>query len=192
MTIRFLILIGIMVLTGCQSAKTYTRADLEAYGEAYGVEAPVGADGLTVDEALELDEQRHQQAMEMFNLLDAEEAYIETPSISPLRYPTVSVKYTGTPPTDVFADSKLIQEYRELRRIEGDTIVYSADLASMTITLEKLMEGEPFEYRELSSTVPYGYCLDFIEENLGKESDTLEDFVLIKIECNQDDLGIQF
>jgi len=192
MSIRFLILIGVMVLTGCQSAKVYTRADLEAYGEAYGVDAPVGADGLTVNEALELDEQRHRQAVEMFYLLDAEEAYIETPSISPLRYPTVSVKYTGTPPTDVFEGSKLIQEYRELRRMEGDTIVYSADLASMTITLEKLMKGEPYEYRELSSTVPYGYCLDFIEENLGKESDTLDDFILIKIECNQDDLGIQF
>lgn len=192
MNIRFLILVLAVVMTGCQSAKTYTRADLEAYGAVHGVDAPVGADGLTVAEALDLDEQRRRQAVEMYYLLQAEEAYDETPSISPLRYPTVTVKYTGTPPEDIFADSERVQEYRKLRRLEGDTVVYSADLASMIITLEKLNNGEPYEYRELSSTVPYGYCLDFIEENLGKESDTLKDFVLIKIECNQDDLGIQF
>ena len=83
-------------------------------------------------------------------------------------------------------------EYLEMRRIEDDTIVYSNDLASMTITLERLEEGTPYDYRELSSTVPYGYCLDFIVENLGKPSEDPEGYVLLKIVCSQDDLGMQF
>jgi hypothetical protein len=83
-------------------------------------------------------------------------------------------------------------EYLDMRRIEDDTVIYSNDLTAMTITLERLEKGTPYEYRELSSTVPYGYCLDFIIENLGKPSKTLKGFVLLKIVCSQDDLGMQF
>ena len=190
MNIRICILLAILVMQGC-ATKAISRAELEAYAEAHGMDAPIG-DGVTVGEALDLDMQRHIQAIEMHEILNSEKAYVVEQSMSPLRYPTVSVKYTGEPPKDIFNNSPLIMEYLAMRRIDDDTIVYSNDLAAMTITLERLEEGAPYEYRELSSTVPYGYCLDFIIENLGKPSKKPKGFVLLKIVCSQDDLGIQF
>lgn len=180
-------------MQGCASSpKVYTREELEEYAIGHGVDAPLGEDGVTVGEALELDMQREIQAFEMYQQLAGEAAYTETPSLSALKYPTVSVKYTGEPPVGIFDDSPLIMKYLAMRRIEGDTVVYSNDLAAMTITLERFVDGEPYEYRELSSTVPYGYCLDFIIENLGKESEEPEGYILRKIVCSQDDLGIEF
>ena len=188
----FLILVAILVMQGCASQpKAISRDELIAYANAHGMEAPMG-DGITVGEALDLDMQRHIQAIEMHEILTAEEAYVVEQSMSPLRYPTVSVKYTGQAPEGIFDNSPMIMEYLEMRRIEDDTIVYSNDLASMTITLERLEEGTPYDYRELSSTVPYGYCLDFIVENLGKPSEDPEGYVLLKIVCSQDDLVMQF
>lgn len=186
-----LVMVCLFIIQGCATSKSPTRAELEAYAEAHGVDAPVG-DGVTVGEALDLDMQRHIQAIEMHEMLTSEEAYVVQQSMSPLRYPTVSVRYTGVPPDGIFDNSPMIMEYLEMRRIEGDTVVYVNDLAAMTITLERLEEGTPYEYRELSSTVPYGYCLDFIMENLGKPSDELDGFVLLKIVCSQDDLGMEF
>jgi hypothetical protein len=187
-----LVMVGVLILQGCASTpKAISRAELEAYAAEHGMDAPVG-DGVTVGEALDLDMQRHIQAIEMFEIMNATEAYVVEQSMSPLKYPTVSVKYTGEPTKDIFNDSPLIMEYLEMRRVENDTIFYSNDLAAMTITLERLEEGMPYEYRELSSTVPYGYCLDFIVENLGKPSEDPEGFVLLKIVCSQDDLGIQY
>jgi len=179
-----------LILQGC-ATKAISRAELEAYADAHGMEAPFG-DGITVGEALDLDMQRHIQAIEMYEILTSEKAYVVEQSISPLRYPTVSVRYTGEPTKNIFDDSPLIMEYLARRRIEDDTVVYSNDLAAMTITLERLEDGAPYEYRELSATVPYGYCLDFIIENLGKPSRTQKGFVLLKIVCSQDDLGLQF
>ena len=184
------LLLIVIVSSGC--ATNLTRAELEEIAIGQGVDAPYGPDGLTVGDALELDIQRHLQAEEMYMTLQAEEAYVITPSISPLRYPTVSVKYDNKPPKGIFDNEPLIQQYRALRRIEDDTVIYSADLASMTLTLERFVKGEPYEYREISSTVPYGYCLDFIEENLGKKSKVPRGYILRKIVCSQDDLGIQF
>lgn len=185
------ILLIAVVSVGCAS-KSYTRAELEEMAIGDNVDAPLGPNGITVGEALELDQQRHDQAVEMFQQLAHEEAYSLSPSISPLRYPTVTVKYDGTPPKGIFDNEPMIQQYRELRRVEEDTVIYTADLASMTLTLERFVDGEPYEYRELSSTVPYGYCLDFIEENLGEESKAPKGYILRKIRCSQDDLGIQF
>ena len=185
-----LLMLGVLILQGC-ATKAISRAELEAYAEAHGMEAPMG-DGITVGEALDLDMQRHIQAIEMHEMLNSEKSYVVEQSMSPLRYPTVSVIYTGEPTKHIFDDSPLIMEYLAMRRIEDDTIVYSNDLAAMTITLERLEEGAPYEYRELSSTVPYGYCLDFIIENLGKPSNNPKGFVLLKIVCSQDDLGMQF
>lgn len=188
----FLVAVALLVIQGCASTpKTVTRADLIAYANTHGMEAPIG-DGITVGEALDLDMQRSIQAIEMYEMLSAEEPYMVEQAMSPLKYPTVSVRYTGEAPAGIFDNSPLIMEYLAFRRIEGDTIYYSNDLAAMTITLERLEDGAPYEYRELSSTVPYGYCLDFIVENLGKPSDDPEGFVLLKIVCSQDALGIQY
>jgi len=183
-------MLAVLILQGC-ATKAISRAELEAYADAHGRDAPVG-DGVTVGEALDLDMQRHMQAIEMHEILTAEKAYVVRQSISPLKYPTVAVRYTGVPPDGIFNNSPLIMEYLEMRRIEGDTVVYANDLAAMTITLERLEEGAPYDYRELSSTVPYGYCLDFIIANLGKPSEEPEGYVLLKIVCSQDDLGMQF
>lgn len=185
-----ILMVGVLILQGC-ATKAISRAELEAYAEAHGMEAPIG-DGITVGEALDLDMQRHIQAIEMHEMLSSEKSYVVQQSMSPLRYPTVSVIYTGQPTKHIFDDSPLIMEYLAMRRIEDDTVIYSNDLTAMTITLERLEEGAPYEYRELSSTVPYGYCLDFIIENLGKPSKSPRGFVLLKIVCSQDDLGMQF
>lgn len=186
------IIIIAALAVGCASPRTLTRAELEEVAIGEGVDAPIGVDGITVGEALDLDQQRHRQAILMFRQLAHESAYSVEPSLSPLRYPTVTVKYEGDPPEGIFDNEPMIQQYRALRRIEEDTVIYSADLTSMTLTLERLVDGEPYEYRELTSTVPYGYCLDFIEENLGEASKEPEGYILRKIVCSQDDLGIQF
>lgn len=191
MNTRVCIILAILFIQGC-SAKVWTRDELEAIALGQGVDTIIGSDGITVGEALDLDTQRHIQAVDMYYLLQAEESYSVVPSISLLRYPTVTVKYDGKPPKGIFDDEPLIQQYRALRRMEGDTVVYSADLASMTLTLERFVNGEPYEYREISSTVPYGYCLDFIEENLGQKTTVPRGYILRKIVCSQDDLGLQY
>lgn len=179
------LLIISVFLIGCQTSHP-SREELQTYHP----ETHYGS-GLTVGEALALDQQRHRQAVEMFNILEQEGRMTVTPSISPLRYPTVTANYSGIDPKGMFDEIKIISDYRK-RRLEGDTIVYSTDLASMTLVLEKLVKDEPYEYREVSSTVPYGYCLDFIEENLGKTSEEPKGFTIRKVTCSQDDLGIQF
>lgn len=47
----------------------------------------------------------------------------------------------------------------------GKTVVYDTDLGQMTLTL-----GRNGVYKDVVHTVPYGLCLDYIEENLGKSS----------------------
>jgi len=148
------------------------------------------ADGLTVSEAIDMDRQRHRQAIEMFAILQATETFVVTPSVSPLKHPTVIVKYVGIPAEGIFDDVEIIQKYRK-SLIDGDTVIYYSDLSAMTLALERMVNGEPYEYREISSTVPYGYCLDFIEENLGKPTEDPKGFIIRKIECNQDDLGLE-
>ena len=178
-----LILLSVLLM-GCQTSGL-TRDDLHEYSPDAEI-----ADGLTVGEAVEMDQQRHRQAIEVFAILRATETFMVTPSVSPLKHPTVVVKYVGKPVKGIFDDVESIQKYRK-SMIDGNTVIYYSDLSAMTLALERMVNGEPYEYREISSTVPYGYCLDFIEENLGKETKEPEGFIIRKIECNQDDLGLE-
>ena len=108
----------------------------------------------------------------------------------PTRRPTVTVKYAGKPPKGFLTMDEQLSIYGH-SRIEGDVVVYETDLAKMTMTLEKPRgyNGESgYAYREMHQIVPYGFCLDFINENLGKK-DSKSGFILRKVECNQNGLG---
>ena len=106
-----------------------------------------------------------------------------------LKRPTVAVKYTGRPPKGLFLDfDEQIAAYQD-SYVVNKTVVYNTDLAKMTMILERQKDGEPYDYREVTTTVPYGLCLDFITENLGKES---KGYIMRKVECTQDGLGTDY
>ena len=191
MKFRLLLIIAVLMVSACQTAPKYSREDLQRIADEYGDNTVVG-NGLTVREVLDMDMQRRIQAEEMFEILSSEETFEVTPSISPLRYPTVSMIYTGQPPGEILDSNEELRVFREDRKIIDDLIIYDSDMALMTMVLEKKNEDESYEYHELESSVPYGLCLDFIAENLGEESDTLDGFILVKIVCSQDDLGIEY
>jgi len=178
----FTLLLIIMTLTGCKFAPKKS----EPLGEY--ADPPIGPDGITIEERLAMEKQRHQQALAMTKLLAAtpDREVITHPSA--LKHPTLIVKYTGKPPTGFLDETELAGIYRS-SYMEGKTVVYDTDLAQMTMILERQVDNEPYDYRELTSTVPYGYCLDFIEENLGKASTEPKGYILRKVECSQDKLG---
>ena len=110
----------------------------------------------------------------------------------PWQRPTVKVQYQGRPPKGIFdnLEQQLLAYHHSY--MDGDTIVYNTDLSQMKLYLERPRNAEAgvkYEYQELTTTVPYGMCLDFIEENLGKADDG---FILRRIECTQEGLGLDF
>ena len=177
-----------VALSGCQtmSPKPSECGD----GCAWGTEAdaPVGPDGLSVQDKRDLELLRQELALDMTTRL-GEAQEVEIRGGHPIKRPTVAIKYTGRPPKGVFDDMDQQLAAYQSSYTDGKTIVYNTDLAKMTMILERQEDGQPYDYREVTTTVPYGYCLDFIRENLGKES---KGYIMRKVECTQDGLGTDY
>lgn len=87
---------------------------------------------------------------------------------------TVYKEYTGNPD-----DKQSTYNFKMIeQRYWGNNIVYGTDLGNMVLTLNR---GSV--YKEVSRSIPYGMCLDFINENLGKSSGGWR---LVAIKCEQD------
>lgn len=178
-------LLAVLVLAGCQSTPTRDRDDT-AWGDV--TDKPAGPDGLRVEDLEALDAQRQRAALSVTNMLAARDTFEVMTHPSPLKRPTVRVKYEGKPPEGIMDGHQQLALYRA-SYVEDDTIVYKTDLAQMELIMERRVDDKPYDYRELSKTVPYGYCLDFIDENLGETSG---DYKLISVTCTQDGLGVDF
>lgn len=180
------ILLALAVLAGCQSTPHKEEDPSTIWGVK--VDAPAGPDGLTVQDKRDLDLLRQELALNMSARL-GEAQEIEIRDHHPVRRPTVAVKYTGRPPKGLFLDmDEQLAAYQSSYMV-GDTIVYNTDLAKMTMIMERQKDGEPYDFREVTTTVPYGLCLDFIQENLGKES---KGYIMRRVECTQDGLGFDY
>ena len=143
---------------------------------------PVGPDGTVIT-----NNDRYAKDMQRLLGIAASDPdiVIEEHVRNPAKRPTVKVKYSGEPPRGLLQNIDELSAYRH-SHIEGDTVVYDSDLGQMTMILERHVKGKPYDYRELTAVVPYGYCLDFIEENMGKHRN---DYILRSVKCDQDNLG---
>lgn len=184
---RLLPILAVVILSGCQTMGGDDRYKPEnSWGTK--VDAPTGPDGLSMQDKRDLDLLRQELALQMTKELgEAKEIDIRGGHL--LKRPTVAVKYTGRPPKGLFLDfDEQIAAYQD-SYVVNKTVVYNTDLAKMTMILERQKDGEPYDYREVTTTVPYGLCLDFITENLGKES---KGYIMRKVECTQDGLGTDY
>jgi hypothetical protein len=87
---------------------------------------------------------------------------------------TVYQEYKGTP-----GDNQSTYNFKMIENREwGNNIIYGTDLGNMTMTLNR---GRV--YKDVVRNVPYGMCLDFINENMGKTSGGWR---LVAIKCEQD------
>ena len=99
---------------------------------------------------------------------------------------TYRCKYDGKPPKGVFNAGEVKNLYRfskyEVNEL-GVTVVYETDLGMMSMRFEHATKKTRYE----TATVPYGFCLDYIDQNLGKQNEG--GWHLTKIECTQSGLG---
>ncbi len=184
---RLLPILAIIVLSGCQTMGGDDRFKPEnSWGEE--VDAPRGPDGLSMQDRRDLDLLRQELALDFTKRL-AETKPLEIRQRHPIQRPSVAVKYLGNPPEGLELTMAEQMAIYQDSRIKGKTIIYDTDLAKMTLILERSRHGEPYDYREVTTTVPYGMCLDYITENLGEES---KGYKIVKIECDQSELGLNY
>ena len=81
----------------------------------------------------------------------------------------------GTPPVGTFSPAEVKHLYRYSK--------YETDLGMMSMRFEHPTE----KTRNETANVPYGFCLDFIDQNLGKQNE--EGWHLTRITCTQSGLG---
>ena len=185
--LRVIPVLLVVILAGCKVIPNRDSDPIPVLG--LKTEAPTGPDGLSIQDKRDLDKLRTEMALRMTKELNQQQEIEIRGKHHPLRRPTITVKYTGKPPQGVFKDMDEQLAAYQSSYITGDTVVYDTDLAKMTMIMERRKDGEAYDYRELTSTVPYGLCLDFITENLGKES---KGYIMRKIECTQEGLGVDF
>lgn len=183
MNTHLLILPLVLLLAAC-------GGNVKPWGEE--VDAPTEIDGMRIQDYQDLERQRARYALQMhaeLGVLSVDpDVHVEVVK-NPLKHPTISVKYSGKPPKGIFQDMNQQLDAYRASRLEGNTIIYDTDLAKMTMIMERFEGGNPYDYRELTAVVPYGYCLDFIDENLGKEKDN---YILRKVVCSQNGLGSDY
>jgi hypothetical protein len=179
----------VAVLTGCQTtgAVIEDRPNTDVVGNPTESNKLSGPDGIVIKPYIS--DAEYWSQTEKLAKNDTDLITVEAVE-NPFQRPTVTVQYLGKPPTGVFDNLKQQVDVYNKSYMDGDTIVYNTDLAKMTLVMERPVKaGQNYEYKEMDTTVPYGMCLDFIEENLGKESDG---FILRRVECNQEALGIDY
>ena len=180
------ITLAAVVLAGCNTAPHKDEDPRNIWGTK--VDAPAGPDGLTMQDRVDLDLLRQELALDFTERLKERRA-LEIRETHPIQRPTVAVKYLGNPPEGLDLTVAERTGIYQNSYVKDDVIYYETDLAKMTLILERSKDGNPYDYREVTTTVPYGMCLDYITENLGGES---KGYKIVSIECDQSELGMNY